>query len=257
MAKKAKAPSARAVKAAKAKAAAARREARALAREYKLAEAAEAAAKRARKAEAARNRRAYAKAAASEQAAGRAKGGKRAKAARTRNRNERESWILARSVNPRPKSYRDAAERLRELAADTLGVPVSLELELLAGLPGATSGTPWAVVAHMTHDPADYAAMSEVFRAWRDDRELERAIGVNRYARIGVTYEGPESRGGHRLVERDWVASEIAPWDVCASRAVEQTDPDGDDTVANRYESTACSAIHVWISHNEAASVPF
>jgi hypothetical protein len=227
------------------------------ARDYKLAAEAEVAAQRARRAEkakAARDAKRYIREA---EAARKAAKAEQERTRRRKQKSEREARILSRSITPRPKSYRGAFERLRELAADTLGVRVGLGVELLAGIPGDARGTPWAAVGTLDHEAADYAALHEVFAAWKGDAELRREIGIDRYARISVFYEGPESRGSRRLVEREWTVSEIAPWDVCASRAAEETDPDGDDTAAVRYDSSIGTKIKIWISHKEARSVPF
>lgn len=155
------------------------------------------------------------------------------------------------------KAIRRIADAFKFLTA------TKVQIDLAPGSTGTgpvpnTKGTPWAVIGTIAfEDSLDYAALNEGLLAVQGDDEITKLVGIDRFSRMAVLYDGPETKGSTRHVEREWTMSEIAPWDVCISRAVEMTAEDEPDSVQERYSTTAVLALRVWLAHSEASPVPF
>ena len=195
----------------------------------------------------------YAKA----EAARKAKERERSAARRERARKAKAAAEVARQIGKtkatKPRNMAKAVRRLGEIIGRYTDAKTSVELASRR-----TKGTPWAVQGEIEFGTAmDYAALGEAMEEIQRDAELTELVGVNRFARFAVVYEGPEVRGSKRRVTRDWTLSEIAPWDVCTSRAAEQLTGDDGGSVVEKYSSTAVLSLRVWFAHTEAESVPF
>jgi len=181
----------------------------------------------------------------------------RSKARRARAKAAKAAAEVARKIGAakaaKPKNMAKAVRRIGEILGRYTSTKTSVELASKRA-----KGTPWAVSGEIELGTAmDYAALGEAMEEIQRDAELTELVGVNRFARFAVVYEGPEARGSKRRVTRDWTLSEIAPWDVCTSRAAEQLGDGDGGSVAEKYSTTAVLSLRVWFAHTEAESVPF
>lgn len=158
------------------------------------------------------------------------------------------------------RRWLDGCERWRRHFGDVVG----REALLKAGAPpSATKGTPWAMVARVSGFDGlmTWNAAFRGFERVRDDDRATELIGANRFCRISALYHGVESRGGARLVRRDFVLSEIAPYEVCLARALERLDPDSEESITAHYGEhtefpTTVLALYLWISVDAAKTPP-
>jgi hypothetical protein len=158
---------------------------------------------------------------------------------------------------PPPRKWFGALERMQVHLSSEIGRQCALR----ASGPGQPSlrGTPWSLIARFS----GFDGQMTYDRLWRGiaateaDTTIESTIGAKRLARMVVLYKGPTERGGERLVEREFVLSEIAPWSVMLARALERLDPDIEDSITAHYGEdahvpTEVRALYVWISVDQA-----
>ena len=119
-------------------------------------------------------------------------------------------------------------------------------------------GTPWSLVARFGgwDGTMRYGTLYRALEAVDGDKKITKAIGERRLARLVVLYDGVEQRGGNRKVKREWTLSEIAPWDVALSRALERLNPEIEESITNLYDTgkfpTQVVALFVWLSVEQA-----
>lgn len=84
--------------------------------------------------------------------------------------------------------------------------------------PGSRSFTPWKmIVRFVMPNGTSYEDVYDILVTWERDRKIERAIGRDRLSRIQIRYLDNKGRGAHG----EYTISEIGPWEIVISRAVE------------------------------------
>lgn len=144
-----------------------------------------------------------------------------------------------------------AAFDLMQDLAGTVGPIPSLTVKD----PPQTSRTPWEHVARFGIRDGTYEEVLLILETWEASKELARAVGKQRLARIQVRYTTGRGKGG------EYTLAEIGPWSLAISRAVERVGvrDDRDASLVERYgsegDTSQVDALLVWLSSWEASSL--